>query len=379
MTQPPDPTAPTNAPEPLPGPVAGVPYPYPPPYASAQHPPAGLPPGPQPWMPPPAPKPGVIPLRPLGLGEILDGAISYIRANPKITLGMAAIVAAGSQLIQVAATALTMSGLTGLETPGTPSEAEVLLVMAGGAIALLLGVVVAFVAGTVLNGLLIAVLSRAVIGQRPSFGEVWTATRPRLLGLFGLTLLMGLAAFGVFLLAVVPSVVLAVAEGPVWLSVTMALLLLVGAFVAVVYLGVRWSMAAPAYVLENVSVTGALGRSSRLVRGTWWRIFGILLLAGIISLLLQSILSGPFTIASMVVGGTFTDPVSADPYALPALAISAIGTILAMTVAAPFSAGITGLLYIDQRMRREGLDMELAHTALMAQAEPRTSAPGVAQ
>ena len=305
--------------------------------------------------PSPPPKPGVIPLRPLKLGEILGGAVSYIRAHPKITLGMAAIVAAGSQLIQVPATALMMSGLTGLEAAGASPEAATLLLVAGGLTALLLSVVVMFAAGTVLNGLLIAVLSRAVIGRRPSFGEVWTATRPRLLGLFGLTFLIGLTAFGVFLLAVVPPLVLAAAEGPVWLSVMVALLMLAAAFFAVVYLMVRWSMAAPAYVLENISVTGALDRSSRLVRGQWWRIFGILLLGSIIAVVLQMILSIPFEFASALAG--------ADSFAFPALAISAIGTILAITVTAPFTAGITGLLYFDQRMRREGLDMELAQTA----------------
>jgi putative effector of murein hydrolase len=103
-------------------------------------------------------------------------------------------------------------------------------------------------------------------------------------------------------------------------------------------------------------VTGALDRSSRLVRGQWWRIFGILLLGSIIAVVLQVILSVPFEFVSALVGG-------ADSFGFPALAISAIGTILAMTVTAPFTAGITGLLYFDQRMRREGLDMELAQTA----------------
>jgi hypothetical protein len=268
---------------------------------------------------------------------------------------MAAIVAAGSQLIQVPATALMMSGLTGFEAAGASPEAATLLPVAGGLTALLVSVVLVFAAGTVLNGLLIAVLSRAVIGGRASFGEVWTATRPRLLGLFGLTFLIGLTAFGLFLLAVVPPLVLAAAEGPVWLTVIVVLLLVAAAFFAVVYLMVRWSMAAPAYVLENVSVTGALDRSSQLVRGHWWRIFGILLLGSIIAVVVQMILSIPFEFASALVG--------ADSFAFPALAISAIGTILAVTVTAPFTAGVTGLLYFDQRMRREGLDMELAQTA----------------
>src|SRR2546429_6302905 len=54
-------------------------------------------------MPPPhgwgVPKPGVIPLRPLGVSEILDGAISTMRAHPKVILGVSAIVATISQLL----------------------------------------------------------------------------------------------------------------------------------------------------------------------------------------------------------------------------------------------------------------------------------------
>ena len=46
-----------------------------------------------------APKPGVIPLRPLGLGEILDGSFATIRRNPKATLGIAAIVMTVSAVI----------------------------------------------------------------------------------------------------------------------------------------------------------------------------------------------------------------------------------------------------------------------------------------
>ncbi|HYZ54359.1 MAG TPA: hypothetical protein VE733_12795, partial [Streptosporangiaceae bacterium] len=41
---------------------------------------------------PPAPKPGVIPLRPIGLSEILDGAFTAIRRNPRATLGVGAII-----------------------------------------------------------------------------------------------------------------------------------------------------------------------------------------------------------------------------------------------------------------------------------------------
>src|SRR6266700_7483461 len=51
-----------------------------------------------PW-PPPAPKPGVIPLRPVSMGEILDGSIATIRRNPKATLGFTAVVMVASTAI----------------------------------------------------------------------------------------------------------------------------------------------------------------------------------------------------------------------------------------------------------------------------------------
>ena len=50
---------------------------------------------------PQAPKPGVVPLRPLGVGEILDGAISYIRRDPKTVLGVSALIAAAIALLQL--------------------------------------------------------------------------------------------------------------------------------------------------------------------------------------------------------------------------------------------------------------------------------------
>src|SRR5690625_3212331 len=47
----------------------------------------------------PTVKPGVIPLRPLGVGELLDGAITTIRKNPAATLGISAVVAVVTQVL----------------------------------------------------------------------------------------------------------------------------------------------------------------------------------------------------------------------------------------------------------------------------------------
>lgn len=47
--------------------------------------------------PPPAAKPGVIPLRPLGVGEILDGAVSTMRAHWRTVLGITLTVSVIAQ------------------------------------------------------------------------------------------------------------------------------------------------------------------------------------------------------------------------------------------------------------------------------------------
>ncbi|HEX4252030.1 MAG TPA: hypothetical protein VH008_29510 [Pseudonocardia sp.] len=342
---------------------AASPYPYAalPPYPVGQpYPnPAGMG-APWGWPAPPVPKPGVIPLRRLGVGEILDGAISYIRANPAVTLGLSAVMITITQLFQVPAAALNFRGLTPpRHGAGGLALFEQMAQASSIGLTTILAWIVSFVATTMLTGMLIVVLSRAVLGERPSFGEVWAVVRHRLLGLIGLALLSGLAYVGVVVVAMVPLVVALVAGAPTGLAV----LLGVGGFLAAFCLGlwllISWSLAAPAYILEDVSVPGALGRSFRLVRRQWWRVFGILALGFLITFVLAAILVVPFSIGGGVLAAT-TGLASGGGNMLPVLAITAVGTIIASTITAPFRAGVVGLVYFDQRIRREGLDLELA-------------------
>lgn len=81
-------------------PPPGYQHGYPPPGYQHGYPPPGYPPQ-QGYAPPGVIKPGVIPLRPLGLSDIFNGAVNYIRRNPKATLGLTAIVVVAAQLISL--------------------------------------------------------------------------------------------------------------------------------------------------------------------------------------------------------------------------------------------------------------------------------------
>jgi hypothetical protein len=370
--QPPSPVPP-NAPQGQPPPQAGPPHPgyqhsdaqqpgyqYPgSPYQGAP----GMPPGP-PGYGSAAPKPGVIPLRPLGVGEILDGAISYIRANPVATLGLAAIVVTSTQLIQVPLTGLALNELAGV-VPGPGGEVAPESVF--GAFAGLFGSsavngLVTFIATTVLSGLLIAVLGQAVLGRSMRIGEAWAAVRSRIPGLLGLALLIVLLLGLVLIAGGIPFVILAIAESGM-VGLPIGLLFVFLSWGVALFLGVSWSLAAPAYVLEGIPVTAAMRRSFRLVRKQWWRVFGIVLLGGIIALIIGSILSVPFSFAADALAGEPDPAVPFGTLSVPGLVVASVGTIIATTVTAPFSAGISGLLYFDQRIRREALDIELARAA----------------
>lgn len=311
-----------------------------------------------------APKPGVIPLRPLGLGEILDGAISYIRANPVVTLGLSAVVMALTQVVQVPTSYFYVDGLTELEAGTPPSGAEMIDMLAGGLAAALLGGVVGFVAVTLLTGLLIVVLSRAVLGWRTTLQQAWSTARPRLPGLLGLSLLITLLLAAALVTAIVPVMLAAVAGAPVLVTVMLGLVTVPAGICLMIYLWVALALAPPSYMLEQVGLGGALARSRQLVNPQWWRVFGILLLGAVIAAVISGIIGVPFSFGSAALDGAFTtDPTAPPSISLAGLLIAAVGSIIAGTITAPFSAGIAGLLYFDQRIRREAWDLELARAA----------------
>ncbi len=346
--------APGSAP-PLPGqPGYGQPgYGHPGPWQPDYGPP---PPGPGPRYGDPAPKPGVIPLRPLGLGEILDGSFATIRRNPKATLGIAAIIMTISVIISVAVT----RNLVNVSSPGqnlTSQQAEHLLgqIFADALPVLGVTVLLTIIVQAVLAGLLAPVIAREASGQRISAGDAWRAAAPRLPSVLLATLLVLLAGLGPLLvLGLILLIGFAAGASPV-IIVAIGVPGFLVAVVLSIWFSTMFSLVTPVVVLEQERPGAALARSWRLVRRSFWRVFGILLLAGIIVAVAGSILQLPFLFLSTLFGGSagFT----------AGTVIAAIGTIAAGTVTRPISAAVTVLLYVDMRMRKEGLDLALRTAA----------------
>ncbi|MGW0556894.1 DUF7544 domain-containing protein [Streptomyces sp. NPDC002926] len=342
------PTAPRTNPGPTPTPAPG--------WGSGQ--PRGS------WgRPPAAAKPGVIPLRPLGVGEILDGAVSTLRAHWRTVLGVTITVSVISQICDILVERYLLPDPPQVDPNASPSEALSQSVdsMQSSLLAMGPALLITLIGTLFTTALLTMVISRSVLGRPVTLSEAWHEARPRLPQLLGLTLLLPLMSATIMTVGILPGLLLGNGAG-----IALALLGGLAACVVILWLMILFALASPALMLERQGVIPSLRRSAKLVQGAWWRTFGILALTLLLTLLVSMIIAVPFSlIAYAVDGSSFSDLFSGTTpdFGWPFLIITGIGSVIASSITYPISAGVTVLLYVDQRIRREALDLELARAA----------------
>jgi hypothetical protein len=306
-------------------------------------------------------------LRPLGVSDILDGAIGYIRRDPRTVLGLSAVMSLLLVVLSFLANLASFQSLAALgsdvsDSAGTDATPSFLDSGAGGLgsiAALLLAVPI----GIIATGMLTVVVGQAVLGRRVGAAQAWAAARPRVWTLIGLTLLLALIVGGVAVVGIALAVGVGVLVGQsvnVGAGILLGLVLAGAALVCALWLGVRLVLAPVVVVLEKAGVTTALRRSAALVSGSWWRIFGIWLLAQIISSVVGQVLTVPFAIAGVVLAVLLP---STSGLWWVTFAVLGLGSFVASVITMPFTAGVTALQYVDQRIRREALDIELARAS----------------
>jgi len=228
--------------------------------------------------------------------------------------------------------------------------------IAGTIVPSVIGGIVFGITTTLLIGLLIVAVSRSVLGNRMTIGEIWQHARPQLWRLLVVTVLVSILVGLVGALWV---------GGMVWAAVAnqyavLAIVAVVGGIGTLGWTGwmtVRTLLATPALMLEQLHVLESVRRSFRLTRGSFWRLLGIYLLTSILVGVVAQVVSVPITIVSSLLLVTMSGEAAV-------LAITtALSSIVAALITTPFSAAVVALLYIDTRMRREGLDVQLVRAA----------------
>jgi hypothetical protein len=285
----------------------------------------GPPGGPAGWQ-AAAPAPGGVPLRPLGLGDILSGPFTLIRQNPAGTIGLVALGSVAAAIINVIFSYLVRNSTNFLVH----------------FIALLPAIVVS---ATVAGGA-IAALGRAFLGRKLSIGQAISDSR------------VGWVLAALLLYYVILFVIF---------GLPIAALHGFGALVALVlwaWLGIMFSLALPVVVLERRNPVAALGRSWRLVKGSYWRLFGIFFLLGAILFVLFFILAlifGAIGFAGLSAFGGHS--ATAAGFAIGSIIVGIIFYFLLITVLYTLGFGVVVLIYADMRMRKEGMDLVLQQAA----------------
>lgn len=341
---------------PGPGPVdrpAGTPLAAPPGWG-------GAPPG---WggAPPPlAGRPvvgdrrGIVPLRPLGLGDLIDAAFAVVRSYWRPVYAVGAVVSvAGALLELLVVLTLLRPVLPGAATPeGTLTASVEQAASASGGLAVTLLFLSA--AALLLAGLVAPAVSRGTLAQPLTLRELWVQVRPRLGPLVAVAVLVPVTVVLPFVAAGLLTAGAVAAFGGA--GALVGLLALPAGIALGVLLYVRWSFAPLCVVLERQGVRAALARSSVLVKGSWWRVLGVLLLTALVASAVAQVLQLPF----LLLTGDPLGALSLTGVGLGTLLLTSLGGLVAAVVVDPFAAAVVGLLYVDRRMRSEGLDVALA-------------------
>lgn len=325
-------------------------------------------------------KPGIIPLRPLSIGDIYQGAFAAIKTNARTMfgfttalLGVAIVISIGINYLIIN---LVLPSYINTNSPYASVFGSVFTTFSQ-----LGGTLLQNLATVLLSGLIVVAVSRSVLGRVASSKEVWERTKSKFLPLIGLNIItsiisglmmiIGIVVFFV-LLASVASTAKTDREFLQDLGVSLVGLLILMVISALVssYLYIKFSVAPPAMVLENLGVFASIGRSWSLTRGNFWRLFGINILTTIIT----SMVAGIFVGIADALGAIFIVVGSSSPEDMLASLNTTYILIMVMSTIAqllilPFTSSVNALLYIDLRMRKEGLDVELRNAVAEQQAQ----------
>ena len=325
------------------------------------------------------------PLRPWLPADLLDNAARTISENKTIMLGLPVLAGIALAAVQAGLTQLTVpGGISGFFGADDPFE------QAGAAVLLMYGVqlILFTVVSSLLAGIIALAAVRSQLAQRVGPRELLRLVRPSLPALAAVGIVQSLTFVLVIIgwaLAVFGAGAGSDAAISPEVAGAVALVMILGGGVLVVIFGIRLVLAGTVVLMEGkhapdiglyiparVGIWGSLKRSWRLVRGKFWRVFGILLFAGVVVNIVSYVLQ--FGISTLVITlGTWAGDSDSSGATVVAIAVgvsAGIATVLTLIASLAFMSAVQALLYLDLRVRREGLDLWLRPVLRPAVAQP---------
>jgi len=325
------------------------------------------------WTPPP--KPGLIPLRPLSLGTILSASFGVMRRNPRPTFGIALVITLITNVLLYGAIGgVALSGFERVSNATADEQDEIFAGSVGLAIlAALIPGLLSIVTTAVMQGIIALEVARASLGEKLTFKRLWRLARGRLLPLSGWAVLQAVVVYGAIIVVAVGATLIGVFgdESAIWLAILLGILGLLAILALSVWLFTKLALVPSILMLERRTLRESIARSWSLTGGYFWKIFGIWLLVNVILYVASQIISTPLGFFAGI-GGALLNPNgeqgSEDTMLLVVGLLSLLIGVVVSAVTVVAVSATTSLLYIDTRMRKEGLDIELTRFVEARQA-----------
>ena len=255
-------------------------------------------------------------LRPLSMGELLDRTFYLYRNNFPLFVGISAIP-------QLFVLALRLSG----------AAISIEQQWIGFVLTTFFAIFANYIAIQISHAATVIAVSNLHLDRPVSIRSAYASAKGSLLRVLGITLAIGIAA-GVGLIFF---------------------------FISGVYLFLMWSLAIPATVLERGGLSLSTSRSRELTRGSRGRIFVIYVLLGLLAFVVGLIIEWPMGIIGQLIA--HRNPAETLPLVE---AMQAAGGFVSTSLVGPLVTIALTLIYYDQRVRKEGFDLEL----MMARLQP---------
>ncbi len=256
---------------------------------------------------------GMAALPPRRIGELLSAAFQLYRRHWRTLVAIAAVVVVPLTLLQYGA-----GHWFGTNGQQLQDEAVVSTSLWAVASASLLAALVGLLLYQVLTGAITRNIAAEAAGQDLDLEQSYRFGFARLGPVLVVSVLVGLATLLGLIVFIIPGI----------------------------YIGVRLAVSIQALVVEDKRGTEAMRRSWDLVGGHWWHAAFTLLVAALITGVVNAVITAPFSVGAWFLQG--------------------IAAAIATTVTLPYGALVGVLLYLDLRARRERLHLDTLKANLQA-------------
>ena len=272
-------------------------------------------------------------LRPLNLGELLDRTFTLYRNHFLLFVGITGL----AQLFVVAGQTVFGAVLAGAGLAG-PGTAGIALAIVGGAGGLFL-IVLSFVANAVAQAATVFAVSAVYLDRPIGVREAYQQVKGKVGRIMNVIISTGIRIALGTLACVVPGI----------------------------FLMLSYAVAVQSVVLEPLSASDAIKRSSALTEGRRGEIFVIFFLFWVISATVGGALTFPLTLMALPYAKT------GAPWWLESLQV--LAQFASATLVAPVLTIAMSLVYYDQRVRKEAFDLQLMLASVEGRAAAATAAP----